>query len=126
MRDAGPMLAQVLIRLTRLALLVALAVSLTATGFAHRAPDAQDQTLALAYAMGAGVDDFCGDGPDGHPRGADCLACQITCSADLPPALQAPVAADLVLLASVIAPRESRALTPPRDPGHSPQAPPAA
>jgi len=126
MRDAVSMLVQAFISLRRLAILVALAVSLTATGFAHRAPAAQDQALALAYAMGAGLEDFCGDGPDGHPRGADCLACQITGTADLPVVANLLIAADLAFVARVVASQESRALIRARDPAHSPQGPPTA
>ena len=126
MRHAKPMLP-LLARLHRLALLVALAVSLTATGFAHRAPSAQDQALVTALAMGAGVADFCGDMPKGHAKaGTDCLACQITGSADLPPFAAAPLPAGLVLLAALAPPAEAPAGPGPRDPGHSPQGPPAA
>lgn len=112
--------------LHRLLLLVAVTVSLTATGFAHRMPDAQDQALALALASGAGLDDLCGDAPDGSPRDTHCLACQIAGSADLPPAAATLIDLELALVASVIAPREARASARVLDPAHSPQGPPSA
>lgn len=112
--------------LHRLLLLVAVTVSLAATGLAHKMPDAQDQALAFALANGAGLDDLCGDRPDGSGRDAHCLACRITASADLPAPVALPIALDLAFVAAVTAPREARAPARVLDPGHSPQGPPAA
>ncbi len=120
------MVARALPFLSRLLLLLAVTVSLTATGFAHKLPDAQDQALAFALATGAGPDDLCGDMPGSSLHGGSCLACQIAASADLPPLTRLLIDADLAFVASVIAPRETRALARVLDPGHSPQGPPAA
>lgn len=118
------MVALALIRLHRLVLLACLAVALTATGFAHRVAGPQDEAMAFVLAMGALPADFCGDGPDGSPSGGSCLACQIAGAADLPPAAAALIDLDLAFVATVVAPRETRAAARVLDPGHSPQGPP--
>ncbi|MFN6924465.1 MAG: hypothetical protein ACK4P8_02345 [Tabrizicola sp.] len=120
------MVAKVFHVLHRLLLLVAVTVSLTATGFAHKMPDAQDQALAFALANGVTPDDFCGGAPDGSSRDAHCLACQITGSADLPPAATALIDLELALVACVAAAREARITARILDPAHSPQGPPSA
>jgi len=120
------MIARTLTHLARLLLLLAVTVSLTATGFAHRMPDAQDQALAVALAAGAGLDDLCGDIPGGSLHGGSCAACQITGSADLPAPVRLLIDMELAFVAKVTAPREARALARVLDPGHSPQGPPAA
>jgi hypothetical protein len=120
------MVARALAHLSRLLLLLAVTVSLTATGFAHKSPNAQDQALAFALATGAGADDLCGDMPGGSPRAGHCIACQITGSANLPPLTRLLIDADLAFVASVITSRETRALARVLDPGHSPQGPPTA
>ena len=110
--------------LQRALFLVALTVALVATGFAHRTPSAADQSLALALANGATLEDLCADG-DQH-QGPGCLACQITGAADLPPVRGDLQKLELVFLATVTAPRESR--TSPRvlDPANAPQGPTTA
>ena len=113
--------------LHRALLMVALTVALVATGFAHRLPSTADQGLALALANGATLQDLCAGGEAGDQhQGPGCLACQIAGAADLPPALGDLQKLDLVVLAAVTAPRESR--TSPRilDPSNAPQGPPTA
>ena len=113
--------------LHRVALLVALTVALVATGFAHRMPDVQDEALAFALQNGASPSDFCGENPlrSAH-GGAECQACQIIGTADLPPLTGAQIDLELAFHAEVIAPREARALVRPTDPAHPPQGPPVA
>ena len=113
--------------LRRLALLTVLAVALVATGFAHRLPHAADadlQAFVLAGGdLGALCDDLGDTGGSSHP---DCPACQIVGAADLPPATPALRDANLVFIAQVIAPRESRAVRGVRDPARGLRAPPLA
>ncbi len=121
------MLGKAILTLHRALLLVALTVALVATGFAHRLPSTADQGLALALANGATLQDLCADGSaDDQHQGPGCLACQIAGGADLPPALGDLQKLDLVFLAEVTAPRESR--TSPRvlDLSNAPQGPPVA
>lgn len=120
-------MAKVLFLLHRVALLVTLTVALAATGMAHRLPTAQDQALAFALANGASLADFCGDVPggDAHPA-PDCVACQITAGADLPPGGGGFDLLPRVLIAGLTAPRPSPVLVPTVDPAHRPQGPPAA
>lgn len=120
------MVAFALLRLHRLVLLVVLAVALTATGFAHRVAGPQDQAMAYALAMGAQPADFCGDGPDGGPGTAHCVACQITGTADLPSPSAQPVDLDLAYAAGLGAPPEVRVTLRVLDPAHGPQSPPSA
>lgn len=115
----------------RALLLVALAVALTATGFAHRMPTAadgmQDSALAFALANGAGASDFCGSLPGSDRAGSlHCPACQITASADLPPVTGKLITLELAFHAQVIAPRKTVALRSILDPAHTSQGPPAA
>jgi hypothetical protein len=113
--------------LHRALLLLALTVALTATGFAHRMPQADDEALAYALANGITLADLCAgdlDG-DGH-RDPHCMACQIAGTADLPPATTGFIDLELAFVARVIAPRESRAIARILDPAHTPQAPPVA
>lgn len=117
------MLVRIFLQVQRLALLVAIAVSLTATAFAHRAPSMQDGALAFVIALG---DDFCGGEPDDGLHHAKCLACQIASALDLPPAGGLPQRLDRAAPALALAPQDQRAPARVRDPGHSPQAPPAA
>ena len=117
------MLVRIFLQVQRLALLVALAVSLTATAFAHRAPSPQDAALAFVLAHG---DDLCGGEPDHGLHDAQCQACQIVSARDLPPAGGLPRRLDRAAPALALAPQDQRAPARVRDPGHSPQAPPAA
>lgn len=106
-------------------LLALLTLSLVATGFAHRMPDADDQTVAAMLAAGASVADICGTAGDGS-RHADplCQACQIAGGADLPQ-FSGPVRpAALQLLAEVTAPRENVRAARVLDLARAPQGPP--
>jgi len=121
-----PMLTGWIIGLHRALVVVALTVALIATGFGHRMGVQQDEALAFAVANGLTAADICGDDMGGGSLGgAGCLACQITGSADLPPAAKGLIELDLAFVATVIAPRETRAVVRVLDPGHSPQGPPA-
>lgn len=121
------MLARALHRLHQTVLLTVLTVALIATGFAHRMPTAVDAALTAVILAGGSVDDFCGDmAPMGQHAGADCEACQIVAAADLPPMNDSLQDLDLVFLAQVTAPRESRVPVHNFDPARPAQAPPAA
>lgn len=122
------MLTQLLHQFHRLALLVTLAVALTATGFAHHIP-AADQAAAQAFALanGATAADLCGDATPGESHAdARCLACQIAGTAALPPALGALSDVDFTALSRSPAPRESRAVARRLNLSYAPQAPPVA
>ena len=117
-----------ILRLHRAALLALVTLALVATGFAHRMPSAQDEgMLAFVLATGASLADICGDDPGGDTLGkVDCLACQITGAADLPPAALSLIDLNLAFHAAVIAPRETVALARAQGPAHRPQGPPVA
>lgn len=123
------MLGKAIMNLHRALLLAALTVALVATGFAHRMPStgerAGDQALALALAYGASLKDLCADGKAGDQhQGPGCLACQIAGTADLPPVPGDLQKLELVFLATVTAPRESRAALRVLDLSNAPQGPP--
>lgn len=125
------MVANAVLMFHRALLLVALAVALTATGFAHRMPTAADgaeaSALAFALANGAEASDFCGGIPGNDRAGSfHCPACQITASADLPPVTGKLIRLELAFHVPVIAQFETLALRRIVDPAHSPQGPPAA
>lgn len=120
-----------ILRLHRMALFALVTLALVATGFAHRMPapqdEAQDEALVFALASGISLADICGDDPGGAAHGsAECLACQIAGSADLPPARLPLIDLDLAVHAAVIAPRETRALARAQGLAHRPQGPPFA
>lgn len=117
------MLLRFFLSVQRLALLVVLAVSLTASAYGHRAPDSGDAALAFVQAHGG---ELCGDGPEGHPPGVHCLACQIVTALDLPPPAALPQRLMPVALVLPVLMQDPRAMARVRDPGHSPQGPPAA
>ena len=119
-------MAKALLTLHRLALFVALTVALVATGMAHRLPNAQDEAVAFALAIGADASDFCGDTPGASHPAPDCLACQISGGADLPPVTGAFALLPRVATAGLAAPHLNPALPPTRDPSHPPQGPPVA
>jgi len=121
------MMRHAVLSLQRLVLVAALTVALVATGFAHRMPSTTDAFLT-AYALQTGdIADLCGDlDGDGLADHADCPACRIVGSADLPPTTQTQRNADLAFVAKVIAPRESRAVRLVLDPAHGLRAPPLA
>jgi len=125
LRHPVAMLRQAIIRLHRSLILVVLAVALVATGFAHRAPSQTENAVAAMLLAGGSLADLCGDrDPDGAPGHGDCLACQITAAADLPPTSGVAHDLGLVLLAKVAAPRADRAIPRRLDPAHGPQGPP--
>jgi hypothetical protein len=114
-------------QLHRMALLTVLALALVATGFAHRLPNADEQIVAAMAAAGASVADICGDlGQPGRHADSACEACQIVGGAGLPLPTGAVLPAELVLLAAVLAPRESRRAVRVLDLSRTPQAPPLA
>lgn len=110
--------------LRRIVLLAVLVLSLVATGFAHRMPDADEDTIAAMAAAGASLADLCGE--LGQSRHADplCQACQIAGGADLPPEPGRLEPARLVLVAAIAAPRESRRIPRVLDLSRTPQGPP--
>jgi hypothetical protein len=111
----------------RFAVVAAFAIALVATGFGHRIPsqsDAAEQAYVLA---GGDLADICGDiDEDGLPDHADCPACHIVASADLPASNLTLRDADLAFVAKVVAPRESRAVRGVLDPARGMRAPPLA
>lgn len=114
--------------LRRMAALVLLALTLAATGFAHRPPSAQDTVLGSAWVMSGGNwSGICGEpGSDGQRSHVDCPACQLVGAAGLPPA-PAEVRRDMPRLLALPAPPAAEA--PPRpvlDPAHGSRAPPRA
>ena len=111
--------------LTRLAAILLLTFALAATGFAHRAPSAQDVSLQIAQAMG-GMAGFCGQAPEGErPGHVKCPACQLTEAASLPPVAKLPIAAPRVT--EVLAPAVPKnPFFPVLDPSHGSRAPPLA
>lgn len=127
LRHAFGMLGKAFLSLHRVLLLAALTVALVATGFAHRTPSAADQALVVALANGATLADLCADGEAGDQhQGPGCLACQIAGAADLPPMPGDLQRLDLVFLATVTAPRESRVALRVLDLSNAPQGPPTA
>ncbi len=118
------MLVRMLLLVQRLALLVALAVSLTATAYAHRAPSPQDAALAFILANGG---EICGqDGHGGHMPRSDCAACQIAAALQLPVPSGLPLRLVLPIPAPMLAAPVPRAAARVLDPGHGPQGPPLA
>ena len=117
-----------LVSLHRAVLVAAVALALVATGFAHRMPTAADEeALAFALQNGITLGDLCGGdlGKSAHP-GTDCEACQITCTANLPPVTGVRIDVELAFNAAVIAPLEVRGAARTFDPAHRPQGPPIA
>ncbi len=124
LKQAEHMLVRLLLQLQRLALLVALSVSLTATAYAHRAPLPDDAALAFILAHGG---EICGqDGHDGPMPGMECPACHLVSALDLPPVAAVPARLLLPLPAprhvAPVQPAPARVL----DPAHGPQGPPLA
>ena len=85
------------------------------------ADGAQDSAIAFALANGATASDFCGGLPGSDRAGSlHCPACQITASADLPPATGKLITLELAFHAQVIAPRKTLARRSILDPAHTP------
>lgn len=117
----------VLVKLRYVAILVTLTLSLVATGFAHRIPTASDTLLQSYLLAGGDLAELCADdNGDGMPDHGDCPVCHIAATADLPDAGLTVFDADLVFVAKVVAPRESRALRTVLDPARGMRAPPLA
>lgn len=112
--------------LHRAVLLAVLTVALAATGFAHRMPSGQDEAVAFAAGTGVSLSDICGDAGKAALAGAECQACKISGTADLPPLTGARIDLELAFHAEVILTRVERALTHAVDPAHRPQGPPVA
>lgn len=111
--------------LIRLAATLLLILALAATGFAHRAPSAQDATVQLAQAMG-GLSGFCGHVPTGdRPGHVKCPACQLTDTVALPPPATLPGSAPR-LLAAVATATVQNPFRPVLDPARASRAPPLA
>lgn len=120
-------MVSVLMTLHRVVLFATVLVALVATGFAHRMPDVSDDAIEYALQNGISLSDLCGDDLEKSSHSAaTCEACQITCASDLPPLTGMAIDLELAFHASVIAPREVRALPSSSDPAHQPQGPPAA
>lgn len=113
--------------LQRLIIIAATTVALVATGFAHRAPSSDDAALEAFVLAGGNMADACAgaDGDRPSDRG-DCPACHIAGGALLPPATPAVHDADLIFVAEVVAPRESRAVRSVLDAARGLRAPPLA
>lgn len=114
--------------LCRMAAFCLLTLALLATGFAHRAPSAQDKALQSAWAMAGGNwSGICGDaGDDGAPAHVKCPACQLAGSADLPPAPASVQDTVPRLLAVLATPAPEAPVRPVLDPAHGSRAPPRA
>lgn len=113
-------------RISGFALLLVLALALVTLGFAHRMPAPADAALAAYIQLGGDVSDLCGtdlDG-DGQADRADCPACHIAANALPPNAALTRRDAELILVATVIAPRQNRAVRPVLDPARGLRAPP--
>ncbi|WP_035026157.1 hypothetical protein [Gemmobacter nectariphilus] len=108
-------------------LIALLAFALVATGFAHRVPSASDIAVEAYVLAGGDISDICGDmGSDGKTTHRDCPACHIVGSTMLPDAPQSLADVNYVFVATVIAPRESRAIRTVLDPARGMRAPPLA
>ena len=95
------------------------------SGAAHRMQSADSMALDAFVLAGGDLADLC-DEPGGNGVGgrSDCPACHVAGTADVPAPALVPRKAELIVLAAVSAPRESRAQRPVRDPGHAMRAPP--
>lgn len=118
---------RLLISLHRAVLFAVVTVALVTTGFAHRVSTTQDDALAYAIENGISLSDLCG-GDLGSSMfvGAECQACQITGSANLPPLTGVRIDLDLVFHAAFVATKEVQAILRAADPAHRPQGPPVA
>lgn len=84
---------------SRLILVIALSVAMTAVGFAHRAPERGPDPDYLAYlAAGGSADDLCDsdaqNGGGGHDIASGCEACRLVASMVLPEHVVVPQAWD--------------------------------
>lgn len=110
-------------RLIGILLVLVLAVSTAALGFAHRMPSENDRAVAALAAAGIDISDFCGDEFDGA-KPIHCPACHLVAGAILPDPMPEMRDAELRLVAEVAAPRESRAIRMVLDPVRGLRGPP--
>ena len=121
------MLAWLISLVQKTALVAILTVGLISTGFGHQMPVKANTALDAYVQAGGDASAICGEmDTSGKGTQKDCPACHILAGLMLPDALLSLVDADLIFVATVIAPRESRALLPVLDPGHGMRAPPLA
>lgn len=121
------MVAAALTRLKGMVLLAVLTVALVATGFGHRLPSFQDAALEAYVSAGGVLADLCAeDGGKGGAAHVDCPVCHVVANLGPVPCRARISDADLILVATVVAPRESRALRHLPDPSRSSQSPPLA
>jgi hypothetical protein len=107
------------------ALFAVITLALIATGFQHRMPTADDTAMYSFVLAGGDLADICADADgDGLPDQPDCPACHIVGIAHVPTVGLGIIDADLVFVASVIAPRESRAVRAVLDTANGLRAPP--
>lgn len=111
--------------LSRVALVIAISVALTASAFAHRMPAIGDAGSGLAWMTGLTSSDICGDTTKGA-AGDVCLACVIAASADLPPRHTLSVSLNFAASATVLLPNPSQPVARVLDLSHAPQGPPRA
>ena len=110
--------------LTSILLAMLFTASAALLGFAHRAPSAEDEAIAVAALSGKDVSDICaGQAGDIHVF-THCFACHIGDAPDVPHPVALVIDAELRFVAKVVAPRESRAVRTIRDPAHGLRAPP--
>ncbi|WP_106472571.1 hypothetical protein [Pukyongiella litopenaei] len=104
-----------------------MSVALVATAYAHRIPNASDIAIEAYVLAGGDIANICGDpGSDNTVAHPDCPACRIAGSVLLPDAPQSMTDIDFVFVATVVAPRERRAILTVLDPARGMRAPPLA
>ncbi|MFV0514037.1 MAG: hypothetical protein ACK5MY_10475 [Jhaorihella sp.] len=102
-----------------------MSVALVATAFVHRIPSASDIAVEAYVLAGGDIFNICDDpGSDDKPAHRDCPACRIAGSVLLPDAPQSMADIDFVFVATVVAPRERRAILTVLDPVRAMRAPP--
>jgi hypothetical protein len=102
-----------------------LALTMGLVGFAHRAPSLSDEAVAAYALQGVALADLCGEDGKAMADGGGCPACHVAAGITLPSPLRLLRQAELRLVATVIAPRESRALRIALNPAHGSRAPPS-
>ncbi|MFV0333928.1 MAG: hypothetical protein ACK5JR_07655 [Tropicimonas sp.] len=108
-------------------LIALLALALVATAFAHRLPNATGLGIEAYVLAGGDISAICGGGGnDGEAGSRMCPACHVIGSAMLPDTPESLVEANHTFVATVVAPRESRAIRAVRDPARGMRAPPLA
>lgn len=111
----------------RMILITAMSLALVAAGFVRPAPTAGDAVLHAYLLAGGSVAELCADTDgDGLPDHDDCPTCRLVAPATVPQVMPALRDADLVFVARVVAPRESRAVREVLDPARGTRGPPFA